>query len=130
MSTADQMQRELEELEKRADEMAEAIEKQHALEDEAKAGLEELLDDADSTEIIDEGEERVNVQVLVNGQDVGNVEGNRVLGAVIQEFGARHGLRTVVAFSGDARLTPEQATQTLQDLGVSTLDVRTKDQRA
>lgn len=123
MATAEQMRKELEALEAQADAMESAIDKQQEEEDaKEKASWEVEQSGPD--------EQRVNVQVLVNGADVGAVEGNRVLGAVIQEFGARHGLRTVVAFSGDARLTADQATRTLQDLGVSTLDVRTKDQRA
>jgi hypothetical protein len=126
MATAEEMRKELEAIEEKAEKLEEAIWQQESKE---KAAAEAAEAESEQDSALDEGE-RVNVQVLVNGQDVGNVEGNRVLGAVIQEFGARHGLRTVVAFSGDARLTADQATRTLQDLGVSTLDVRTKDQRA
>jgi hypothetical protein len=126
MATAEEMRKELEAIEEKAEKLEEAIWEQESKE---KAAAEAAEAESEQDSALDEGE-RVNVQVLVNGQDVGNVEGNRVLGAVIQEFGARHGLRTVVAFSGDARLTADQATRTLQDLGVSTLDVRTKDQRA
>jgi hypothetical protein len=126
MATSEEMRKELEAIEEQAEKLEEAIWEQESKE---KAAAEAAEAESEQDSALDEGE-RVNVQVLVNGQDVGNVEGNRVLGAVIQEFGARHGLRTVVAFSGDARLTADQATRTLQDLGVSTLDVRTKDQRA
>ena len=89
--------------------------------EEFELGLEDDEDDAIAG---------VPVRVLVNGQEVGTVSGTMLLGLVIQEYGARQGLRTVVAFSGDRRLTADQASESLEDLGVTSLEIRTKDQRA
>lgn len=127
-----------EELKAALERQEQMIEEQSVL-DEAIERLEaaveaEEAEEADEIEIVEDPlfvEPNVNITVMVNGQEVGSVEGHKLLGVVIQEFGAIHGLRTVVAFTGDGeKLTADQATQTLEDLNVTRLDIRTKDQRA
>jgi len=71
------------------------------------------------------------VAVRVNGESVGSAQATDTLAATVQRFASAKGIRSASVFAnGDRKLFTTDGSKTLQELGVTELNVVTKDQRA
>ena len=70
------------------------------------------------------------VAVRVNGEPVGNAQATQTLAAVVQQHATAKGIRSASVFAGDRKLYTTDGSKTLQELGVTELNIVTKDQRA
>jgi hypothetical protein len=70
------------------------------------------------------------VAVSVNGESVGNEPSTATLAQVVQKYASQKGIRSASVFAGDRKLYTTDGSKTLQELGVTALNVVTKDQRA
>ena len=70
------------------------------------------------------------VAVRVNGESVGSAQATETLATVVQRFASQKGIRSASVFAGDRKLFTTDGSKTLQELGVTELNVVTKDQRA
>ena|SRR5579859_3297916 len=70
------------------------------------------------------------VAVRVNGESVGSEPATQTLAQTVQKYASSRGIRAATVFDGDRKLFPTDGPKTLQELGVSNLNIVTKDQRA
>lgn len=70
------------------------------------------------------------VAVRVNGESVGNAQATQTLASVVQQHASSRGIRSASVFVGDRKLYTTDGPKTLQELGVTELNIVTKDQRA
>lgn len=70
------------------------------------------------------------VNVNVNGEFVDEVPATETLGDVVRRFASNAGIATANVFSETRQLEANDSHRSLGALGVSEIDIRTKDQRA
>ena len=71
------------------------------------------------------------VHVRVNGETVSsNEQATATLAQIVQKYASSRGIRSASVFAGDRKLYTTDGSKTLQELGVSELNIVTKDQRA
>jgi len=70
------------------------------------------------------------VAVRVNGESVGSSQATETLASVVQRHASSKGIRSASVFAGDRKLYTTDGSKTLQELGVTELNIVTKDQRA
>lgn len=70
------------------------------------------------------------VSISVNGESAGNEPATATLAAVVQKHATARGIRSASVFAGDRKLYTTDGSKTLQELGVTALNIVTKDQRA
>ena len=66
----------------------------------------------------------------VNGESVGSEPATATLAQTVQKYASARGIRSASVFAGDRKLFTTDGSKTLQELGVTELNVVTKDQRA
>lgn len=73
----------------------------------------------------------VSINIRVNGETVSsNEQATATLGSIVQKYATQRGIRSASVFAGDRKLYTTDSSKTLQELGVSELNIVTKDQRA
>jgi hypothetical protein len=70
------------------------------------------------------------VNVRVNGESAGSEPATMTLAAAVQKYASSRGIRSASVFAGDRKLYTTDGSKTLQELGVTELNIVTKDQRA
>jgi hypothetical protein len=70
------------------------------------------------------------VAVSVNGELRDDINGSEKLGDVVQRYAKVAGIHTAAVYSGDRKLSSSDGNRTLAELGLTSLDIRTKDARA
>jgi len=70
------------------------------------------------------------VSIRVNGESVGSEPATATLASTVQKYASSRGIRSASVFAGDRKLYTTDGPKTLQELGVTELNVVTKDQRA
>lgn len=70
------------------------------------------------------------VAISVNGESAGNAQATDTLASVVQRHASSRGIRSASVFAGDRKLYTTDGPKTLQELGVTALNIVTKDQRA
>lgn len=70
------------------------------------------------------------VTVSVNGESVGNEPATATLASVVQKHASSRGIRSASVFAGERKLYTTDGPKTLQELGVTAINIVTKDQRA
>ena len=70
------------------------------------------------------------VAVSVNSESVGNEPSTSTLAHVVQTYANSRGIRSASVFAGGRKLYTTDGAKTLQELGVTELNIVTKDQRA
>lgn len=70
------------------------------------------------------------VEVSVNGERAGSATSTDTLAAVVQRYASSKGIQSATVYAGERKLLPSQGATTLQALGVTAINIVTKDQRA
>jgi len=70
------------------------------------------------------------VAVSVNGEPSGTAQATDTLAAVVQRYASSKGIQSATVYAGERKLLPSQGSQTMQALGVTAINIVTKDQRA
>lgn len=80
-----------------------------------------------ASEIWGEGEATPKLQVLINGESVGEADQSELAGAVITRFASEHGIRRFTVRTNGQAYSDSAANRTSPLSGVSTLEIFTKD---
>jgi len=70
------------------------------------------------------------VSISVNGESAGNEPSTATLSHAVQKYASSRGIRSASVFAGNRKLYTSDGSKTLQELGVTELNIVTKDQRA